>query len=59
MSQSIGLSPELRDYVQRFGVREDPVLGRCREETARLPDARIKDVLASFPLRFLPQGCQK
>jgi caffeoyl-CoA O-methyltransferase len=35
MSRSIGLSDPVRDYVQRFGAREHPVLARCREETHR------------------------
>ncbi|MBC6981516.1 O-methyltransferase [Caulobacter sp. 17J80-11] len=33
MSRSLGLSDEVRAYVQRLGVREDPVLARCRAET--------------------------
>jgi caffeoyl-CoA O-methyltransferase len=42
MGESIGLSPRIRAYVQSVGVREHPVLRRCREETARLPDARMQ-----------------
>jgi caffeoyl-CoA O-methyltransferase len=42
MSRSIGLTPEIRDYIQRFGVREHPVLRRCREDTAQLPDAQMQ-----------------
>jgi caffeoyl-CoA O-methyltransferase len=39
MSTTIGVSDAVRDYVQRFGAREHPVLRRCREETAAaLPD---------------------
>lgn len=33
MSRSLGLSDDVRAYVQQFGVREHPVLGRCRTET--------------------------
>jgi caffeoyl-CoA O-methyltransferase len=33
MSRSLGVSEEVRAYVQRFGAREHPVLRRCREET--------------------------
>ena len=35
MSRSFGLPDDVRDYVQKFGTREHPVLLRCREETAR------------------------
>jgi caffeoyl-CoA O-methyltransferase len=35
MSATFGLSPDVVDYVQRFGAREHPVLAKCREETAR------------------------
>ena len=35
MSRSIGLSDEVRAYVQRYGAREHPVLAKCREETFR------------------------
>lgn len=33
MSRSLGLSDEVRAYVQQFGVRENPALARCRAET--------------------------
>jgi predicted O-methyltransferase YrrM len=39
---SIGLSDELNAYLVEVGVREPEVLGRLREETARLPEARMQ-----------------
>lgn len=33
MGRTLNMTPELLDYVQRVGVREHPVLRRCREET--------------------------
>jgi caffeoyl-CoA O-methyltransferase len=42
MSTSIGLSPQVSDYVQAWGVRDHPVLRRCREETARLRNAGMQ-----------------
>jgi len=42
MGASFGLSPEVRDYVQRVGVREHPALKGCREDTARLPNANMQ-----------------
>jgi caffeoyl-CoA O-methyltransferase len=33
MKSDLGISPAIEDYVSRFGVREHPVLKRCREET--------------------------
>ena len=38
MSRTLGVSDEVRDYVQRFGAREHPVLRRCREETNTMGD---------------------
>jgi len=38
MSRTLGVSDEVRDYVQRFGAREHPVLRRCREETNAMGD---------------------
>jgi caffeoyl-CoA O-methyltransferase len=35
MSRSLGLTPAVEAYVQKFGTREHPVLARCREETHR------------------------
>ncbi len=35
---SLGLPPELQDYLVRIGVREPEVLRRLREETAVLPE---------------------
>lgn len=36
------LTPALRDYLLRVGVREPPVLARLREETASHPHARMQ-----------------
>jgi predicted O-methyltransferase YrrM len=33
MKSDLGISPQIEDYVSRFGTREHPVLKRCREET--------------------------
>ncbi|MBS0297319.1 MAG: class I SAM-dependent methyltransferase [Proteobacteria bacterium] len=35
MSRSLGLTPEVQAYVQKFGAREHPALARCRIETHR------------------------
>ncbi|MBN9567480.1 MAG: class I SAM-dependent methyltransferase [Alphaproteobacteria bacterium] len=35
MKSDLGLSPAVEDFVSRFGVREHPVLLRCRAETRR------------------------
>jgi len=42
MSSSIGISAEVRSYVQRHGAREHPVMRRCREETAALDNASMQ-----------------
>jgi caffeoyl-CoA O-methyltransferase len=42
MSRSAFVSQEVRDYVQRWGAREHPVLARCREETAAMPNASMQ-----------------
>lgn len=42
MSSTIGVSEPVRAYVQKHGVREHPVLGRCREDTSRHPRARMQ-----------------
>ena len=34
MDRSITLSDELLDYIAEVGVREHPVLAKCRAETA-------------------------
>ena len=39
---SIGLSEELNDYLVAEGVREPEVLGRLREETASMAEARMQ-----------------
>ncbi len=39
---SIGLSDELNAYLVAVGAREPEVLGRLREETASMPDARMQ-----------------
>jgi caffeoyl-CoA O-methyltransferase len=33
MKSDLGISPQVEDYVSRFGTREHPALKRCREET--------------------------
>jgi caffeoyl-CoA O-methyltransferase len=38
----IPVTAELMNYVQRFGAREHPVLARCREETAKMPNANMQ-----------------
>lgn len=42
MSSTLGVSEPVRHYVQRFGVREHPVLGRCRKATADHPRVRMQ-----------------
>jgi predicted O-methyltransferase YrrM len=42
MSRLIKTTEEVINYVARVGAREHPVLGRCREETARLPNANMQ-----------------
>jgi len=42
MSSSLGLSPELVRYLAHVNPQEHPVLARCREETQRLPNARMQ-----------------
>ena len=42
MSSSLGLTPELVAYLARVNPPEHPVLTRCREETQRLPMARMQ-----------------
>jgi caffeoyl-CoA O-methyltransferase len=42
MSRMIPVTEELNDYVQRVGAREHPVLRRCREETAKWPNANMQ-----------------
>jgi O-methyltransferase len=42
MSRSMGLSPEVLDYLQTWGVNEHPVLARCRAETASDPRAGMQ-----------------
>ena len=37
-----GLSDELHAYLLQHGVREPEILGRLREETARLPEANMQ-----------------
>jgi predicted O-methyltransferase YrrM len=40
--RSIGLSPELHDYLLRVGVREPAVLGELRAHTASHPQAQMQ-----------------
>ncbi|HYD89646.1 MAG TPA: class I SAM-dependent methyltransferase [Vitreimonas sp.] len=42
MSSSLGLSPEIIRYLAGANPPEHPALARCREETARLPEARMQ-----------------
>jgi predicted O-methyltransferase YrrM len=42
MSRSVFVSDQVRDYVQRWGAREHPVLARCREETAAMSNASMQ-----------------
>jgi len=42
MSRSEFVSDQVRDYVQRWGAREHPVLARCREETAAMSNASMQ-----------------
>ena len=42
MSRLIRTTEELIDYVARVGAREHPALRRCREQTARLPNANMQ-----------------
>lgn len=42
MSSSLGLTPELVAYLARANPPEHPALKRCREETARLPQAQMQ-----------------
>jgi caffeoyl-CoA O-methyltransferase len=42
MGYSLGVSDEVRDYIQRVGVSEHPVLARCRSETASDPRAQMQ-----------------
>jgi predicted O-methyltransferase YrrM len=42
MSRMIQFTEKLRDYVEGVGAREHPVLRRCREETAELPNAGMQ-----------------
>jgi predicted O-methyltransferase YrrM len=39
---SIGLTPELHDYLVRHGVREPEILRRLRDETASLPQRNMQ-----------------
>lgn len=41
-NRTLTLSDELVAYVRRVGVREHPVLAELREDTARLPMARMQ-----------------
>ncbi|MEQ1503131.1 MAG: class I SAM-dependent methyltransferase [Myxococcota bacterium] len=41
-SGTLNLTPQLREYLLRVGVREDSVLAELRAETARLPDAQMQ-----------------
>lgn len=42
MSRMIHFTDAVREYVERTGTREHPAQRRCREETARLPNANMQ-----------------
>ena len=42
MSVSMGLTPEVLGYLQKWGVNEHPALTRCRAETSSDPRARMQ-----------------
>jgi caffeoyl-CoA O-methyltransferase len=42
MSVTLGVSDAVKAYVQHWGVREAPVLARCRAETNALPNAMMQ-----------------
>ncbi len=42
MSSAIGVGKEVRAYLARVGVREHPVLRRCRRDTAKMPLAEMQ-----------------
>jgi caffeoyl-CoA O-methyltransferase len=42
MSSSLGLTPELVRYLAHVNPPEHPALTRCREETARMPNAQMQ-----------------
>lgn len=39
---SMGLPPDMQDYLLRHGVREPEILARLRDETARLPEHNMQ-----------------
>lgn len=42
MSSSLGLTPDLVRYLANANPPEHPALKRCREDTARMPNARMQ-----------------
>jgi caffeoyl-CoA O-methyltransferase len=42
MSSSLGLTPEIVRYLAHANPPEHPALVRCREETARMPNAQMQ-----------------
>ena len=40
--KTLGLSPQLHDYLLNTSLRENPVLQQLRQETAQLPGARMQ-----------------
>ena len=42
MSSSLGLTPEIVRYLAHVNPPEHPALTRCREETARMPNAMMQ-----------------
>jgi predicted O-methyltransferase YrrM len=41
-NRTLTLTDDLVEYVRRVGLREHPVLARLREDTARMPNARMQ-----------------
>lgn len=46
MANQLQSSPELLDYVRRYSLREDDILGELREFTAQLPAGAAMQVMA-------------
>lgn len=44
MRHTLTLTPPLLDYIQQIGLREHPILTRCRHETATLGDNAIMQI---------------
>ena len=44
MSRSITITDEIHDYIAKLGVREHPVLAKCRRETLALGSASVMQI---------------